>query len=113
MQGLAGRRGVPLATVDEALRGAGRVLGVPMLGRLYGCCNEMDRIYNSDLLKVLFTNETIAYEYRSSIQEFNVSRDDRLNLRNWQVKIARQITKRESILERLDLYPAPNRTGDP
>ncbi len=30
---LARRRGVPLATVDEALRCAGRALGVPMLGR--------------------------------------------------------------------------------
>ncbi len=30
---LARRRGVPLATVDEALRGAGRALGVPMQGR--------------------------------------------------------------------------------
>jgi hypothetical protein len=29
---LARRRGMPLATVDEALRGAGRALGVPMLG---------------------------------------------------------------------------------
>jgi len=28
---LAQRRGAPLATVDEALRGAGRALGVPML----------------------------------------------------------------------------------
>jgi predicted nucleic acid-binding protein len=30
---LARRRGVPLASADKALRGAGRALGVPMLGR--------------------------------------------------------------------------------
>jgi len=29
---VARRRGVPLASLDKALRGAGSVLGVPMLG---------------------------------------------------------------------------------
>jgi hypothetical protein len=30
---VARRRGVPLASLDKAFRGAGRALGVPMLGR--------------------------------------------------------------------------------
>jgi hypothetical protein len=30
--GVARRRGVPLASLDKALRGAGSVLGVPILG---------------------------------------------------------------------------------
>jgi predicted nucleotide-binding protein len=61
--------------------------------------------YNCDLLKVLFTNETISREYRSAIPGFVITCDDRLNYRNSKTKILAQITKLESIVGRLGLYP--------
>jgi len=68
--------------------------------------------YNFDLLKLLFTNDAVASEYRFSIPQFLVTHDDRLNFRNSQTKILRQITKLESILERLDLYAEPTKPAD-
>lgn len=63
--------------------------------------------YNYDLLKVLFTNDSIAKEYGSAIPQFVVTRDDRLNYRNSQTKLRWQITKLESTVERLGLYAEP------
>jgi predicted nucleotide-binding protein len=63
--------------------------------------------YNYELLKTLFTSEAPAREYRGGIPQFAIMHDERLNFRNSQTKTTHQITKLESILERLGLYPEP------
>jgi predicted nucleotide-binding protein len=52
-------------------------------------------------------NITIANEYRSCIPQFIVTRDHRLNFHHSQAKMHKQITKLQSIVGRLGLYPEP------
>lgn len=73
----------------------------------YGADGRKWMEYNYELLKTLFTNEILAREYRGGIPQFVITRDERLNFRNSQTKTTHQITKLESILERLGLYPEP------
>jgi len=73
----------------------------------YGSDSKKWMEYNYDLLRTLFTNDTVAREYRTAIPQFLVTRDDRLNFRNSQKKTIHQLTKLESILERLEFYPEP------
>jgi predicted nucleotide-binding protein len=71
----------------------------------YGADTKKWMEYNYDLLNVLFTNADIAREYRSEIPKFLITHDYQLNFRNSQTKTITQITKLESILGRLNLYP--------
>jgi predicted nucleotide-binding protein len=65
--------------------------------------------YNVELLRRLFDDETIAKEYVYACRPTRVVRDEIDVLRGWQETVNNQITKLESILDRLDLYAEPAR----
>jgi predicted nucleotide-binding protein len=65
------------------------------------------RDYNLDLLKKLFTTETLYGEYRSTCNPSRAARDEYDAIRVQLETVPCQISKLESILERLDLYPEP------
>jgi predicted nucleotide-binding protein len=65
------------------------------------------RDYNSELLKRLFTTEDLYKEYRSACFPSRVARGDEDALRVRLETVPRQVSKLESIVERLELYPEP------
>jgi predicted nucleotide-binding protein len=65
--------------------------------------------YNVELLRRLFTDETIANEYVYACRPTRAVRDEIDRLRGWQETVNNQITKLESIRDRLDLYAEPAR----
>jgi predicted nucleotide-binding protein len=65
--------------------------------------------YNVELLRRLFTDETIAKEYVYACRPTRVARDEMDVFRGWQETVYHQITKLESIRDRLDLYAEPAR----
>src|SRR5271165_2621569 len=64
------------------------------------------RDYNFDLLRTAFTSDAIAREYRGAIP-IDVTKYERIDYDHLQNRIAIQISKLESVLERLALYPEP------
>jgi predicted nucleotide-binding protein len=64
------------------------------------------RDYNFDLLRAAFTSDAIGREYRGAIP-IDVNKYDRVDYDHLQNRIAVQISKLESVLERLVLYPEP------
>jgi hypothetical protein len=64
------------------------------------------RDYNFDLLRAVFTSDAIAREYRGAIP-IDVTKYERIDYDHLQNRIAIQISKLESVLERLALYPEP------
>jgi predicted nucleotide-binding protein len=64
------------------------------------------RDYNFDLLRAAFANDAIAREYRGAIP-IDTTKYERIDYDNLQNRIAVQISKLESVLERLDLFPEP------
>jgi predicted nucleotide-binding protein len=66
------------------------------------------REYNYELLRQLFTNETIASEYRRAITSSRIVYSDAEAFELTREHVNQYITKLESILERLELYAEPD-----
>jgi predicted nucleotide-binding protein len=64
------------------------------------------RDFNFDLLRAAFTSDAIAREYRGAIP-IDVTKYERIDYDHLQNRIAVQMSKLESVLERLALYPEP------
>ncbi len=90
--------------------------GKEILNRQINTYSEMEasksdvtkwRDYNFDLLKQLFTTEDLYKEYHSACFPSRVARSDEDAFRVRLETVARQVSKLESIAERLELYPEP------
>lgn len=68
------------------------------------------REYNFELLRQLFTNESIALEYRRAVTSSRAAFNDVDVYNVTREHVDQNITKLESICERLELYPEPGGT---